>query len=585
MMMHAPRDLVSAGALVALAALVGVASTSAMASEPQRAGHKRVLPPESAALVEQLLQLDTPLPGGASLNVTIDRDRLVLSAGPADAPVLSVVLVHASDAPAAAPRPGNGELALVVGDGPAPEALVTEVLKRLEVAEVKLPWRTVSDGRAQGSPRPETPSGEGAQGADRSAAALPYEDYRKIREWVRFGELDRARARLEALSSAASEPRQRLETALLWVMAGAPGEGRELLKGYRADDPVETALVELVRTPREGWRELLPQRLSRGEAARWGRVASALMDLQAHDLAAGLSRTIRQTVPERAQAWANEVRSLVTLGRPDEAEEVAREGLVKHPGQPELLHALAGVYRKQGLHGKAADVFEQLARADPTQPGILRLLMTSRLHDDTLDRDAYQARLRSTLKRDPGDEVAAFELGVLLHYDNEFEASDKWLAPLEPRLNREHRLHVYLAMNDFNLGRREAALKRLNAAIEALPDPDPDLFYCRAEIVRDTDRALAIADLERYLSMSARSPFGSPNKAVRVEEMVRDLRQCVADQTEVCESDWEHPRAAMQAKQLWAIAIPAGLGLVALAALAFVWRRRKRRGPADNSAG
>ena len=73
-------------------------------------------------------------------------------------------------------------------------------------------------------------------------------------------------------------------------------------------------------------------------------------------------------------------------------------------------------------------------------------------------------------------------------------------------------------------------------------DPDPDVFYCRAEILRDTRRQQARTDLARYDAMSKGSHMSNPEKNARVGQMIKDLDGCLKTNPAVCESLWEHPR-------------------------------------------
>ena len=72
--------------------------------------------------------------------------------------------------------------------------------------------------------------------------------------------------------------------------------------------------------------------------------------------------------------------------------------------------------------------------------------------------------------------------------------------------------------------------------------PDPDIFYCRAEIVRDTNRKQAISDLNRYLATSERSLVSNEEKQTRVKGLVAALEACIKKGTKTCVAEWEHPR-------------------------------------------
>jgi len=189
---------------------------------------------------------------------------------------------------------------------------------------------------------------------------------------------------------------------------------------------------------------------------------------------------------------------------------------------------------------EATRVYETMAREDPDFPGILRLALGAMLRDAD-GREAHKRRLESLRAKNPADLVSQFLRGVLHHYENEFTASDTLLIPLQKRLSQEQRLDIYLAMNAFNLGKVDEALERLNrAAKEEMPDPD--IFYCRAEILRDTKRKQAIEDLKRYLGTSERSLVANQTKQTRVKALLSALEECLVKQTKRCTAEWEHPR-------------------------------------------
>jgi MYXO-CTERM domain-containing protein len=72
--------------------------------------------------------------------------------------------------------------------------------------------------------------------------------------------------------------------------------------------------------------------------------------------------------------------------------------------------------------------------------------------------------------------------------------------------------------------------------------PDPDIFYCRAEILRDRDRGRAIADLRRYMAPTGVNVLANPEKERRVGDLIALLEACQKDGRPSCEGPWEHPR-------------------------------------------
>lgn len=170
----------------------------------------------------------------------------------------------------------------------------------------------------------------------------------------------------------------------------------------------------------------------------------------------------------------------------------------------------------------------------------MRVLLSSMLRDIAW-RESYRLALQAKLDADPKDVLAQFLLGIIAHYENRFEESNALLIPIEAQVGHQSRFHIYRAMNDFNLGKVDEALARLNEAAER-PLPDPDVFYCRAEILRDTNRQQALEDLKRYRVNPEGVTLSNPDKELRVDRMLRDLAACIADGRPKCESEWEHPR-------------------------------------------
>ena len=193
----------------------------------------------------------------------------------------------------------------------------------------------------------------------------------------------------------------------------------------------------------------------------------------------------------------------------------------------------------------------------------------------THDRGAI-ARLEARVASPEADFIDRFLLGVVLHYENDFVGSNALLLPLEEKLGGEDRFHIYRAMNDFNLGDRPAALARLETAAKR-DAPDPDIYYCLAELLRDTDRPRALDGLERYAAASQSDPMSNPAKEHRIRRMMEGLRACMEDERPVCEGEWEHPRLRHaneegdQRRRVWVI----GGVLLAVTGLAGLIRRSR----------
>ncbi len=77
--------------------------------------------------------------------------------------------------------------------------------------------------------------------------------------------------------------------------------------------------------------------------------------------------------------------------------------------------------------------------------------------------------------------------------------------------NRDPRIPLYLAMAHFWLGHQGQAKRLIERAVEIGPS-DPDVFYCRSQILRKESLPQAIADLERYVEMTNRPWALNPDK-------------------------------------------------------------------------
>jgi hypothetical protein len=129
---------------------------------------------------------------------------------------------------------------------------------------------------------------------------------------------------------------------------------------------------------------------------------------------------------------------------------------------------------------------------------------------------------------------------VLLHYDKQHARSNALVERAAPAFAGEPRVYIYQAMNHFNLG-DQALAERLIDQAAALPTKDPDVYYCRGEIYRDSDRARALAALRTYWHMTAYSSDPSSGKQRRVRAMMEAIAECLRrDTPPPCPGPFEH---------------------------------------------
>jgi len=140
--------------------------------------------------------------------------------------------------------------------------------------------------------------------------------------------------------------------------------------------------------------------------------------------------------------------------------------------------------------------------------------------------------------------VASFFAGVLAHYAKDFEGSNKLLERAKLSFEDEPRLHIYFAMNYFNLGDQKATEASITRA-ESLEVQDPDVFYCQGEIFRDTDRERALHALRVYWHQTRWNTDANSSKQRRVWGLIEALERCIAEGSEGrCDGPWEHTFAS-----------------------------------------
>lgn len=550
-----PLRVIWSGLVLSLVlSLVLFAAPLASASEP-------VLPPSAATQVTALLDLDRPLADGVALTATIEKAQVVVTAGEPAAPRLRVTLVHPDRAPADAFRVGS--VALLPQPGPAADADLAALRERLQAGQGALGWELPARSPKPPPPPDEAAAREAMRAAIETASA-------------RLARMDREGA-LAAL--AAVPPPKGADPLLAYAIAvhGAGDRARAaaLVQELPAEaSPSVRAVAAWIGGKVADAAALLafwPEgKLDCAAAA----AAHSLHQLGEPTLSAALALAVRQADPDCRVAWIAELRARSDLPRAPEAEAAASAALERFPDDADVLDAAASMSRRLKDFERAIARYEQLGKIEPPRPRVLGHLSNAIMHSKA-DREQALARYEARLQADPRDDVARFMTGVLLHYGDDYERSNEVFAPLIGRRDSEDRLWVYMAMNDFNLGLVDKALATLNRIAEQ-PHPDPDVYYCRAEIMRDRDRVGAARDLRLYLAGSGGKDPSHAAKEARVQRMIDALERCQKDNPAVCEGEWEHPRkereTAARNKRLLAL----GGGALALLAGAFLLLRRRR---------
>ncbi len=363
---------------------------------------------------------------------------------------------------------------------------------------------------------------------------------------MEIGDLDEAGASLLAIGQDEVQRRALgLDLARAWHRLGRAADAKAAVAAWRADGP--PSALDAVRA----------LALS-GEETEVTKLTAALT--AAPDLACGGAEVARDLasagqgpVADALLAALDGPKACIEIGRARseraidgkhiaEADTLTAALLARFPDDEYTVGQRAQVMMALDRPEDAATLLEKAAWKDP-ESGLISALLGA--YNRVQSEEWQQAKLNELVaraERDGSDHIAAFLAGVLLHYDGQWAASTKALEPLSDVFGEQPRLHIYLGMNAFNLGDRDKAMAHIQTA-HGLEAPDPDVYYCRAEIQRWSDPAAALADLNRYLAQTEGSPTSSAGKRHRVETMATMLEACIASKAPVpCVGPWEHPR-------------------------------------------
>ena len=498
------------------------------------------LPPAAAGPIQRALGT----PEGARLDgrlvlqsATIDRDHVVVRYGLAtDGPAsFGATLRHPTAATAGTVLTAAFSLHAdpVLGDSPAMSALS----RKLATLDPQKLWTATEPDRDDGDAYPsEAALNAGLQQLDRAAQHL------------RFGEREQAVAVLDQLSS---DRAVRKTLGLRLVEAWWRVPDRE-----RAINTLSKWRMELRRTPSpsEAWwaKALLGDQLDGKELM--ASLAEGDSLCKAHLIAGAYDALGRRedgyALMHRALVASDDCLELsaelldwqLQDSLISEADALSARLLAKYPDAPEIRNPRAQVKMAQGLPEEAVELLEPGAWSSPNSGAVSSLLGAYQRVEDQDWRDRKLAELLARADAPDAPPVAAFYAGVQLHYRGEWARSNTYLVRVADAFAEQPRLHIYLGMNAFNLGDPEEAMKRIVDA-ESLAAPDPDVYYCRAELNRWKDPKSAAEDLRRYLAQTEGSPTALGKKQARVKRMLELLDACVASGAPIpCVGPWEHPR-------------------------------------------
>ncbi len=267
-------------------------------------------------------------------------------------------------------------------------------------------------------------------------------------------------------------------------------------------------------------------------------VASAYVMTQAFGSAGSLARSLRTLDPRCLDAWAAEIEAFSQLARGAEVEAAFQGARAALGDDPRLMELENVVLEARGDVRALVERLEADVAGGDRSPGLFKKLLgfyvRQELRSEKMEHWVAEAEAK------PKDAVAAFFAGVLLHYERAWERSNALLARAESELPAEPRLHIYRAMNLYNLGSFEASAASITRA-ESLEVQDPDVFYCQGEIFRDSDPGRAQRALEVYWHQTRHSSDPSSSKQKRVRGLIEALGRCIEEPPEgPCPGPWEH---------------------------------------------
>lgn len=484
-----------------------------------------VLPPTAEPLVRSFVERDGGRLGDVILGARIEEHRVVLvGTDRSGETVMQLPFVHPSQAPEGAVEVGG--LAVVPAKDPATASLTRAVIERLKSHPLTLPWREIGGG-AQAKIEAQRARDEAAQ------RALAEARYARA-----VDDLERARAKVAGLPSPLSTGVW-IEVALLQRQLGDLAGSSATLERLKDLAPVDALAAKLLADTSLD--------VTTGISAFVGpdickavTLVGLLAALDRPSDALSAAQLILERDPACGRAWERALHLRLDERQKPEALKLARAIIERFPEDDELLQLAATALSANQVYREAAPILEGVARRNPDQTGVIRVLLSTVLRDPEFRAEKTQEYERRH-GEESDDPLVTFLLGVVKHYANDFEASSELLRRVEKEMDHQGRLHIYLAMNDFNQGGVDAAMERLNR-IAKRPIPDPDIFYCRAEILRDTNRKQAIIDLKRYMAPTGVNILANPEKERRVDQMIELLETCEREGTPECEGPWEHPR-------------------------------------------
>ncbi len=252
-------------------------------------------------------------------------------------------------------------------------------------------------------------------------------------------------------------------------------------------------------------------------------VALAMADTGDQSGAIELLTAARDRAPEKRSIHDALVGLAFRSNDPARIDAALDAALLRFPTDVAFTVRRANLIKVRGRADEARAMLEKLILAGEEDPNLLGEYLGL-----VSGEDKARKSLDQTLKlaeAHPELHALAMLVGVEYHYLGEYEKSTLWLSKTGNLIDREPRIPMYLAMNQFRLRHQKEAEDLIERAARA-GRPDPDIYYCRAIIAVRKDPAASVRDLEHYMRLTSGRPDANPGKQERVQQTLDLVRRC-----------------------------------------------------------
>ncbi|MEP7124298.1 MAG: hypothetical protein ABJE95_25445 [Byssovorax sp.] len=252
-------------------------------------------------------------------------------------------------------------------------------------------------------------------------------------------------------------------------------------------------------------------------------VALAMADAGDAGSAAEILEAVRRAAPGARSVHDALVQLAFRSNDPARIDAALDAALAQFPTDVAFSVRRANVIKIRGNPDAARALLEKLILAGEEDPNLLGeylgLVSGEEKARNSLDQTLALATAHPELH------TLAMLVGVEYHYLGQYEKSTIWLSKTGTLIDREPRIPMYLAMNQFRLRHQKEAEDLIDRAARA-GRPDPDIYYCRAIIAVRKDPAASVRDLEHYMRLTQGRPDANAGKQERVQQTLDLVRRC-----------------------------------------------------------